>query len=90
MIWLLVPGVLLLIALAPFLRERMRKPMNAAARLDAPGVFRAALRRAHPLPLERPPARPGCGLRARPHHALLCLERGGQRPGCSRVPGADI
>ncbi|UWQ32565.1 alpha/beta hydrolase [Leisingera sp. M527] len=38
MIWLLVL-VVLLIAAAPFLRERLRKPMNSQARQSAPGAF---------------------------------------------------
>lgn len=38
MIWLLALAVLA-IALAPFLRERLRKPMNAKARQTAPGAF---------------------------------------------------
>lgn len=38
MIWLLALAVLA-IALAPFLRERLRKPMNAKARQTAPGAL---------------------------------------------------
>ncbi|MBQ4826344.1 alpha/beta hydrolase [Leisingera sp. HS039] len=38
MIWLLVL-VVLLIAAAPFLRERLRKPMNTKVRQSAPGAF---------------------------------------------------
>lgn len=37
--WLLVLAALAVIAIWPFLREAMRKPMDAAARRDAPGEF---------------------------------------------------
>ncbi|WP_368075860.1 hypothetical protein [Leisingera sp. NJS201] len=41
MIWLLVL-VVLLIAAAPFLRERLRKPMNTKVRQSAPAPSRSS------------------------------------------------